>query len=93
MFEHFDTRVCDFGHSHFPVLFGLDSESLTTHIPTRGADTFRVRLEPSRRYLINPGSIGQPRDGDNRASFGIYDEGRRGWLNNLANNEPARKAF
>jgi predicted phosphodiesterase len=76
MFQHFDTRLCFFGHSHFPVLFGLDDEALTTHIPFTSSDTYRVKLRPKARYLINPGSIGQPRDGDNRASFGMLDTKR-----------------
>lgn len=75
MFQYFKTPVCFFGHSHFPVLFGLDEESLTTHVPT-ATDRFRVKLRENTRYLINPGSIGQPRDGDNRASFGIFDTGK-----------------
>jgi diadenosine tetraphosphatase ApaH/serine/threonine PP2A family protein phosphatase len=33
-----------------------------------------VRLEPGTRYLINPGSVGQPRDGDPRAAFALYDD-------------------
>ncbi len=76
MFQYFETPVCFFGHSHFPVLFGLDDEALTTHIPyTNGSgDTYRVKLKRDSRYLINPGSIGQPRDGDNRASFGVFDD-------------------
>jgi diadenosine tetraphosphatase ApaH/serine/threonine PP2A family protein phosphatase len=32
-----------------------------------------IRIEPESKYLINPGSAGQPRDGDPRASFGIMD--------------------
>ena len=36
--------------------------------------TYRVKLRRDSRYLINPGSIGQPRDGDNRASFGVFDD-------------------
>ena len=76
MFQYFDTPVCFFGHSHFPVLFGLDDEALTTYIPhtNGGSDTYRVKLRRDARYLINPGSIGQPRDGDNRASFGVFDD-------------------
>lgn len=76
MFQYFDTPICFFGHSHFPVLFGLDNEALTTHIPhTNGSgDTYRIKLRRDSRYLINPGSIGQPRDGDNRASFGVFDD-------------------
>jgi len=77
MFQHFETPICFFGHSHFPVMFGLDDESLTTHVPTAGDAAFRLRLSDNRRYLINPGSIGQPRDGDNRASFGVFDDTRR----------------
>ncbi|MGH9321681.1 MAG: metallophosphoesterase family protein [Vicinamibacteria bacterium] len=79
MFPFFTTPICFFGHSHFPVVFGLDQESLTTYVPTKnGANggAYRVKLRQDTRYLINPGSIGQPRDGDNRASFGILDFGR-----------------
>jgi diadenosine tetraphosphatase ApaH/serine/threonine PP2A family protein phosphatase len=35
-----------------------------------------VKLDPDRVYLLNPGSVGQPRDGNSRASFGILDTGR-----------------
>ena len=77
MFQYFETPICFFGHSHFPVVFGLDDEALTTHIPmTNGGDSYRVKLDKDTRYLINPGSIGQPRDGDNRASFGTLDDKR-----------------
>lgn len=71
MFRHLELPICFFGHSHFPVVFALDSDSLTTHLP-RGR-VFRLKLQKGTRYLINPGSIGQPRDGDTRASFGIFD--------------------
>jgi predicted phosphodiesterase len=79
MFPFFNTQICFFGHSHFPVIFGLDDEALTTFIPTRTGSNgapFRVKLRKDTRYLINPGSIGQPRDGDNRASFGVLDTAR-----------------
>jgi predicted phosphodiesterase len=71
IFRFFELPICFFGHSHFPVVFALDAEALTTHIPRD--TTFRLRLRKDTRYLINPGSIGQPRDGDRRASFGIFD--------------------
>ncbi|MFQ5791689.1 MAG: metallophosphoesterase family protein [Acidobacteriota bacterium] len=74
MFPFFKLPICFFGHSHFPVIFGLNSDGLTTHIPLDSP--FRLRLHNGTRYLINPGSIGQPRDGDNRASFGILDSKR-----------------
>jgi len=74
MFRFFEQPICFFGHSHFPVIFSLDSEALTTYVPRDAA--FRLKLRKDTRYLINPGSIGQPRDGDQRASFGIYDSGK-----------------
>jgi diadenosine tetraphosphatase ApaH/serine/threonine PP2A family protein phosphatase len=60
-----------FGHTHLPVAFsmGPDGERVETDLETR------VRLEAGRRYLINPGSVGQPRDGDPRLSFVVVDLG------------------
>jgi len=63
--------LCFFGHSHFPVVFGLSPDAIHTVLTTPPA--FRFRLEPGMRYLVNPGSIGQPRDGNCEASFAIYD--------------------
>ncbi len=63
--------VCFFGHSHFPVIFALSPDAITTVLTV--APSFRFKLEPGVRYLINPGSIGQPRDGNPLASFAIYD--------------------
>ena len=65
--------LCFFGHSHFPVVFGLSSDAIHTVLTTGSA--FRFRLEPGLRYLINPGSIGQPRDGNPQASFAMFDTG------------------
>ncbi len=67
--------LCFFGHSHFPVIFGLSPEAIQT-VLTRPPD-FRFRLEPGVRYLVNPGSIGQPRDGNPLASFAMFDTERR----------------
>jgi predicted phosphodiesterase len=74
IFRFFELPICFFGHSHFPVVFSLDSEALTTYIPRD--PVFRLKLRKDTRYLINPGSIGQPRDGDSRASFGIFDSSK-----------------
>jgi predicted phosphodiesterase len=63
--------LCFFGHSHFPVIFGLSTDAIHT-VLTNGSP-FRFRLEPGLRYLVNPGSIGQPRDGNPLASFGMFD--------------------
>jgi len=74
-FRGFDVPVCFFGHSHIPSVFTLEPHGIRVEI-VRG-DRARLRLEPGRRYLINPGSIGQPRDRNPAASFAIYDSGRR----------------
>jgi predicted phosphodiesterase len=67
--------LCFFGHSHFPVVFGLSPDAIHTVLTQSTA--FRFRLRPDMRYLVNPGSIGQPRDGNPLASFAIYDSGAR----------------
>jgi diadenosine tetraphosphatase ApaH/serine/threonine PP2A family protein phosphatase len=64
--------LCLFGHTHLPVVFTLQTDALEGFMPD-GEDETRVTLEPGARYLINVGSVGQPRDGDPRAAFGIYD--------------------
>lgn len=58
-FEHFGTDVCFIGHSHVPAVMG-NRLGLT-------------RVEQGNRYLINVGSVGQPRDGDPRACVGFFD--------------------
>ena len=63
--------LCFFGHSHFPVVFGLSPEAIQTVLTA--PPSFRFRLQPDVRYLVNPGSIGQPRDGIPLASFAMYD--------------------
>jgi predicted phosphodiesterase len=67
--------LCFFGHSHFPVIFGLSPDAIQTVI-TDGP-IFRFRMEPGVRYLVNPGSIGQPRDGIPLASFATFDSDTR----------------
>jgi len=66
--------LCLFGHTHLPVVFTLQGDTLDGFMPD-GEDETTVKLEPDARYLINVGSVGQPRDGDPRAAFGIYDAG------------------
>jgi predicted phosphodiesterase len=67
--------LCFFGHSHFPVVFGLSPDAIQTML-SRGP-AFHVKLEPGVRYLVNPGSIGQPRDGNPLASFAMYDSDKK----------------
>jgi len=67
--------LCFFGHSHFPVVFGLSPDAIQTVLTQ--PPSFHFRLEPGVRYLVNPGSIGQPRDGNPLASFAMFDSDRR----------------
>jgi predicted phosphodiesterase len=67
--------LCLFGHTHLPVIFRRDTEGDTGAVPAVN-DRLDVPLEAGVRYLINPGSVGQPRDGDPRAGFAIYDADR-----------------
>jgi predicted phosphodiesterase len=75
VFRLTDYPICFFGHSHFPVIFALSPDAITTILTA--APTFRFRLKDGVRYLINPGSVGQPRDGNPLASFALYDSDSR----------------
>lgn len=67
-FSNFDEQICFIGHSHIPIVFCLDSIRKIDII-------FKTKFQtvPEKRYIINVGSVGQPRDSDARSAFGIYD--------------------
>ena len=65
-------RVCLFGHTHLPVVFRRNPHLFDGFLPSGPTDSL-VEIESGLNYLINVGSVGQPRDGDPRAAFGIYD--------------------
>ncbi len=71
--------VCVFGHTHVPVVFELsqEEERLEVTLPSGSETEVTIPLGERFRYLINPGSIGQPRDGDPRAAYAILDSDRR----------------
>jgi diadenosine tetraphosphatase ApaH/serine/threonine PP2A family protein phosphatase len=60
--------VCFIGHSHYPGTFDRHDERIRY---TRAPE---VRLEKGHRYLVNVASVGQPRDGDPRAGYLLYDD-------------------
>jgi predicted phosphodiesterase len=64
-----------FGHTHFQGGFSYRDERIDLiQVRPRAGESFApLRIEPGTRYLLNPGSIGQPRDGDPRAGFAIAD--------------------
>jgi len=76
-FEHFSTPICLIGHSHIPLLYVLDDEGeRCTGSILESSD--QVVLD-SHRAMLNPGSVGQPRDGDPRASYAILDMDEWTW--------------
>ena len=68
--------LCLFGHTHVPVVFARHGDRIDVIIPS-GADTDDVALTAGVQYLANVGSVGQPRDGDPRSAFGMYDTATR----------------
>ncbi len=60
-------KICFFGHSHYPMVIGAPE------VHTRFHETRTIALNPDRVYLINPGSVGQPRDGCPLAAWAILD--------------------
>ena len=62
-----------FGHTHYPVTFELKHNCVEV-VGLSGAAATSLSLDPAARYLVNPGAVGQPRDGDPRAAFAIVDE-------------------
>jgi diadenosine tetraphosphatase ApaH/serine/threonine PP2A family protein phosphatase len=68
--------LCLFGHTHVQIGYALtgDQFTLTTLDDARPLD---VSIAKGTRHLLNPGSVGQPRDGDPRAGFALVDTSRR----------------
>jgi diadenosine tetraphosphatase ApaH/serine/threonine PP2A family protein phosphatase len=64
--------LCLFGHTHYPVTFELSNDSFDS-VGSAGAPQMQVQMKNGCKYLINPGSVGQPRDGDPRAAYAIVD--------------------
>ena len=66
--------ICFFGHTHVPVAYVQKGTDLSVlHLQPGGPETTVVNISKKNRYLVNPGSIGQPRDTDPRASYATYD--------------------
>jgi diadenosine tetraphosphatase ApaH/serine/threonine PP2A family protein phosphatase len=69
-FPFFTTKYCFIGHTHLPIVYKLEGGSLCTATPLTPAVGLTMG---ETKMIINPGSVGQPRDGDPRASYGILD--------------------
>jgi diadenosine tetraphosphatase ApaH/serine/threonine PP2A family protein phosphatase len=68
--------LCLFGHTHYPVTFELSDESFDS-LGSASAPQTIVKMREGCKYLLNPGSVGQPRDGDPRAAYAIADTTKR----------------
>jgi predicted phosphodiesterase len=77
-FQQFELPLAFFGHTHLQGGFfakGSRVGSLSQVGPEERERT--IELEPDLRYMVNPGSVGQPRDGDPRAAYAIYDSDKK----------------
>jgi predicted phosphodiesterase len=61
-----NTSVCFFGHTHVPVAFMKDSV-------VRGGTYSKFKTEPGKKYFVNVGAVGQPRDNNPKAAYVVYD--------------------
>ncbi|MFQ5350117.1 MAG: metallophosphoesterase family protein [Thermoanaerobaculia bacterium] len=74
-FAGYPAPVTFFGHTHIPSAFILSNNGGS--VEGARVDEGTMELDPERRYLLNPGSVGQPRDRDPRASCMTYDDAAR----------------
>lgn len=75
-FHHFETPICFVGHSHIPLIFYKNGfEHGTEYLILKDQNVLHLE----GKSIINPGSVGQPRDGDPRASFAIFDTDTNTW--------------
>jgi diadenosine tetraphosphatase ApaH/serine/threonine PP2A family protein phosphatase len=73
-FEAFQTGLCFFGHTHVPMVYAEGLDGVERNRPAPGEP---MLLDAGARWLVNPGSVGQPRDGDPRAAYALFDLERR----------------
>jgi predicted phosphodiesterase len=65
-FPYQNTPVCFFGHTHVPVAFIRDSM-------VRGGTYSKFKIEAGKKYFVNVGAVGQPRDGNPKAAYVVFD--------------------
>ena len=65
------TPICFHGHTHCPVIYEKQIGAVYRLDVQAGAEPYKLPI--GRKYFVNVGSVGQPRDGDSRASYALYD--------------------
>jgi predicted phosphodiesterase len=68
-FTYQNTGVCFFGHTHVPVAFIRDDRDKTV----RGGTYSKFKVDPTKKYFVNVGSVGQPRDNNPKSAYVVYD--------------------
>ena len=69
-FQHQETNLCFFGHTHVPVAFIRDTT-------VQGGTFSKFKIEPHKKYFVNVGSVGQPRDNNPKAAYVVYDKAQQ----------------
>lgn len=68
-FARYPEQVCFVGHTHELSLVSFDGRTVRVGCPVRGV----TKLNPALRHIVNVGSVGQPRDGNNNAKYVRFD--------------------
>ena len=77
-FQYFELPLAFFGHTHLQGGFFTKQGRIGIIPPVRkGQHEAVFEIEPDTLYMVNPGSVGQPRDGDPRAAYALYDSEQR----------------
>lgn len=69
-FQHFETPLCFVGHTHLPTIYLYNEEDQSAQLQIPRTDS---PIHLPNRAIVNPGSVGQPRDRDPRAAYAIFD--------------------
>ncbi|HVT04320.1 MAG TPA: metallophosphoesterase family protein [Thermoanaerobaculia bacterium] len=75
IFDVYSENVILFGHTHLPSFFTLEPDGSVHGLLVREATRFQ--LASGKRYLINPGSVGQPRDRNPQSAFLLFDDQKK----------------
>ena len=70
LFSQFNSNICFIGHTHILAKYYLDGTELKNESMVEG----KISLDTGKKYIINVGSVGQPRDGIHKAKYVIFDE-------------------
>src|SRR5450830_561509 len=80
-FDFFDTPFCFIGHTHLPLIYQLDEQQNNLSLIVSEPGERRALV---KRALLNPGSVGQPRDHNPLASYALFDPEANTWENHRA---------